>query len=127
MEQTISESSHRADLRGAGLGRAPTAGGSRNTPADALGLSLDFLTGLATSASAVAISVLGHWQANMAAGLAEGLAEAAKERAEIVRTMAATERAEIAKSQARSLYATASTVVVAAVSIRIARLAGPGA
>ncbi|MXW94339.1 MAG: hypothetical protein F4110_08500 [Acidimicrobiaceae bacterium] len=97
------------------------------------------MTGLATSASAVAISALGHWQANMAAGLAEGLAEAAKERAEIVRTMAAKERAEIvrtmaakeraeiAKSQARSLYATASTVVVAAVSIRIARLAGPGA
>ena len=65
--------------------------------------------------------------------LAEGLAEAAKERAEIIRTMAdgfaeaARERAEIVKSQARSLYVTVSTVVLASISIWIALLAGPGA
>jgi len=61
--------------------------------------------------------------------MADGLAEAAKERAEIVKTMAdaAQERAEIIKSQARNLYVTVSTVVLAAVSIWIALLAGPGA
>ena len=90
-------------------------------------------------------------QATMATGLAEGLAEAAKERTElhttiatglaeaakerteIIKTMAdgfaeaAKERAEIIKSQARSLYVTVSTVVLAAVSIWIALLANPGA
>ena len=90
-------------------------------------------------------------QATMATGLAEGLAEAAKERAEITKTVAdglaraakeraeiirtmadgfaeaAKERAEITKSQARSLYVTVSTVVLASISIWIALLAGPGA
>ena len=65
--------------------------------------------------------------------VAEGLAEAAKERAKIVRTMAdgfaeaAKGRAKIVKSQARSLYVTVSTVVLASISIWIALLAGPGA
>ena len=90
-------------------------------------------------------------QATLATGLAEGLAEAAKERAEITRTVAeglaeaarerakivrtmadgfaeaAKGRAKIVKSQARSLYVTVSTVVLASISIWIALLAGPGA
>lgn len=72
-------------------------------------------------------------RAELHAAIATGLAEAAKERAEIVKTMAdgfaeaAKERAEIVKSQARNLYVTVSTVVLAAVSIWIALLANPGA
>ena len=72
-------------------------------------------------------------RAKLQAAIATGLAEAAKERAEIVKTMAdglaqaAKERAEIVKSQARNLYVTVSTVVLAAISIWIALLAGPGA
>ena len=105
------------------------------------------ITAALTEGLAQAAKERAELQATMATGLAEGLAEAAKERAEIVKTMAdgfaeaakeraeiiktmadaAKERAEIAKSQARSLYVTVSTVVLAAVSIWIALLAGPGA
>ncbi len=105
------------------------------------------ITAALTEGLAQAAKERAELQATMATGLAEGLAEAAKERAEIVKTMAdgfaeaakeraeiiktmadaAKERAEIVKSQARSLYVTVSTVVLAAVSIWIALLAGPGA
>ena len=67
-----------------------------------------------------------------------GLAEAAKERAEIREAFsgrhselvvglaaAAKERAEIVKSQAKHLYITVSTIVLATTSIWIALLAGP--
>ncbi|MDE0667196.1 MAG: hypothetical protein OXH67_16515 [Acidimicrobiaceae bacterium] len=72
-------------------------------------------------------------RAKLHAAIATGLAEAAKERAKLHAAMAdgfaeaAMERAEIIKSQARSLYVTVSTVVLAAISIWIALLAGPGA
>ena len=72
-------------------------------------------------------------RAELHAAIATGLAEAAKERAKLHAAIAtgladaAKERAEIVKSQARSLYVTVSTVVLAAVSIWIALLAGPGA
>ena len=105
------------------------------------------ITAALTEGLAQAAKERAELQATMATGLAEGFAEAAKERAEIVKTMAdgfaeaakeraeiiktmadaAKERAEIVKSQARSLYVTVSTVVLAAVSIWIALLAGPGA
>ncbi|MXY12419.1 MAG: hypothetical protein F4Z00_16835 [Acidimicrobiaceae bacterium] len=105
------------------------------------------ITAALTEGLAQAAKERAELQATMATGLAEGLAEAAKERAEIVKTMAdgfaeaakeraeiiktmadaAKERAEIVKSQARSLYVTVSTVVLAAVSIWIALLVGPGA
>ena len=105
------------------------------------------ITAALTEGLAQAAKERAELRATMATGLAEGLAEAAKERAEIVKTMAdgfaeaakeraeiiktmadaAKERAEIVKSQARSLYVTVSTVVLAAVSIWIALLAGPGA
>ncbi|MCY3649212.1 MAG: hypothetical protein OXG40_05690 [Acidimicrobiaceae bacterium] len=105
------------------------------------------ITAALTEGLAQAAKERAELQATMATGLAEGLAEAAKERAEIVKTMAdgfaeaakeraeiiktmaeaAKERAEIVKSQARNLYVTVSTVVLAAVSIWIALLAGPGA
>ncbi|MCY3616752.1 MAG: hypothetical protein OXG66_03670 [Acidimicrobiaceae bacterium] len=105
------------------------------------------ITAALTEGLAQAAKERAELQATMATGLAEGFAEAAKERAEIVKTMAdgfaeaakeraeiiktmadaAKERAEIVKSQARSLYVTVSTVVLAAVSTWIALLAGPGA
>ena len=72
-------------------------------------------------------------RAKLHAAMADGFAEAAKERAKLHAAMAdgfaeaAMERAEIVKSQARSLYVTVSTVVLAAVSIWIALLAVPGA
>ena len=69
-------------------------------------------SGWDTMATKDDVRVLGN---TITAALAEGLANAAKERAEIV------------KSQARSLYVTVSTVVLAAISIWIALLANPGA
>ena len=65
--------------------------------------------------------------------IATGLAEAAKERAALHTAIAtglaeaAKERAKIIKSQARGLYVTVSTVVLASISIWIALLAGPRA
>jgi len=87
-------------------------------------------TGWDTMATRDDVKVLG---ATITAALSEGLAEAAKERAELHAAIAtglaeaAKERAEIVKSQARSLYVTVTTVVLASVSIWIALLAGPGA
>ena len=86
-----------------------------------------------TRAMAEGLADAASERAEIVKTVAEGLAEAAKERAEIIRTMAdgfaeaASERAEIVKSQARSLYVTVSTVVLASISIWIALLAGPGA
>ena len=86
-----------------------------------------------TAALAEGLAQAAKERAAFQATMATGLADAAKERAEITRTMAegfadaASERAKIVKSQARSLYVTVSTVVLASISIWIALLAGPRA
>ena len=85
-----------------------------------------------TAALAEGLAEAAKERAEIIKNLAEGLAEAAKERAELHTAVAtglaeaAKERAEIIKSQARSLYVTVSTVVLASISIWIALLAGPG-
>jgi len=80
---------------------------------------------------------LAETNAAMTAGLAEtnaamkaGFAEAAKERAEIVKSVASVEKGQagLLKDQARQLYVITATIVAATVSIWIALFtsAGPG-
>ncbi len=56
--------------------------------------------------------------------VANGFAEAAKERAAIIKSTSES-HAELAKSQAKHLYITVSTICLATISVWIALLAGP--
>ena len=93
-----------------------------------------FASGLAETNAALTAG-LAETNAALTAGLAEisaaltaGLAEAAKERAEIVRSVAGIEKSQagLLRSQARQLYVITSTIIAATVSIWIALLTGAG-
>ena len=91
-------------------------------------LAASFTAGLAETNAAITAG-LAETNAAITAGLAEanaamkaGFAEAAKERAEIVRSVA-----EVVRSEARQLYIITATIIAATVSIWIALFTSAGA
>ncbi len=81
---------------------------------------LKVLTATITAAIAETRVEFTNALADTNAAMQAGFAQAAKERAELVKS-----DAEIVRSQARNLYATVVTIVLATISIWIALLVGP--